>query len=261
MKNEISIVIACLLFMLLSKAHNEKTNTYYVSENRSCNASLNDSCVECQPLMWFVNRTHTIPNDSTIIFLPGEHSLNGSKVKFYSKVNLTLMGIGSSKKQSSVICSGRQSGFLFQNSSNVTVINLSFQGCGAYMPNKLFGCVFFDHSYDITISQVWIREGKGFGLHIGDCCGSIIIEDSYFTENKNGNVVVWLKACAGNNLTQTYLSIRNSSLQNGYTQTEFEHATGMFLKILRGGVNISLTHLVITNNTGKDRWKYWNSTC
>ena len=243
------VLPACLYFILTSKA---SSHMYCVSENGSCDPSLH--CVQCQPLMQFVNQT--ILNDSTIVFLHGKHSLNSSentvaRVNFLNKSNLTLVGLGSKKEPSTVVCRGGQSGFLFRYSTNITVRNLSLQGCGTKMPYSLYGGVFFIQSYDITLSQVSIKKGKGFGLDINNCCGNIAIEDSHFIGNENGNVVVWLKHCAESELTHTHIRINNSSLQDGFTQAERCYATGLFFRILRKGVDISLTILNVTNNTGQ----------
>ena len=237
-------------YLILTKVANLKTDTYCVSENPlSCNASVSFSCVECHPLMWFVNGTQDIPCDTTIIFLPGEHSLNSKEqdraiVNFFNKKNLTLKGIETEKEASTVVCSGEKSGFLFQNSSNVAIINIQFRYCGASMSNHLHGGVVLTHSYNINISQVSIYGCKGYGLQISDCYGNITIEKSFFTGNKDGNVVIWLNQ----ELSSTFLKINSSSFQDGFTQTR--NATGLHLIILQSRVDVDLTNLLFRNNTG-----------
>ena len=226
---------------------NLKTDTYCVSENQvSCNASVNFSCEECHPLMWFVNGTQDIPCDTTIIFLPGEHSLNSkeldtAKIYFHSKRNMMLKGIGT---MSTVMCSGGQSGFLFQGSSNVTITNLQFRYCGVDMSDGLYGGIFLNYSHDVKISQVSIHDCLGFGLHISDYYGKITIENSNFTGNKDGNLVIWLN----HELPTTSLKISDSEFHDGFTQAQ--NATGLHLLILRKRVYTELTNLVFKNNSG-----------
>ena len=238
------VLLACLYNSLLSAASDLKTNKYCVSENKNC-ASLNGSCVECQPLMWFVNRTQTIQNYSRIIFLPGNHSLNSSKslISFYYKENLTLEGTN----HSTVVCSGNNSGLIFRNSSAITILKLAFKGCKANMPKFLYGGVFFNYTNNISLTQVSITNCKGYGLHIGDSCGDIKIEESHFTGNKDGNTVFWFKHCR-NEHSPPVLTIHNSYFQNG--TTHLENATGLHLKILRGGVTVELKNLTLDNNRG-----------
>ena len=180
-------LLVSLYLILLPEASNLSAGTYCVSEKSNCNASLNDSCVLCRPLMWFVDRTQTIPNDSTIIFLPGNHSLNSSKdeahINFEDKLNLTLRGIRSANKTSTVVCSGVNSGFFFLSSSNIAVQQLSFQDCGATNRNGLSGAIFFNGVHTILVIQVKIRNSKGFGLHINNSYGNIAIIDSHFAGN------------------------------------------------------------------------------
>ena len=241
------------LLILLPLAQNLKTNIYCVSENRSCNVSLNDNCVECQPLMWFVNRTHTIPSNSTIIFLPGEHNLNSNKnqtiISFFNKDNLTLKGIGSTKKPSTVLCSGGQSGFLFRNSSNITVSNLRFQDCGANMTDSFSSCVFFDYSYHVNMSLVFIRGCKGFGLFMNNVCGRITIKYSQFSKSKDGNAVFRFKHCREATPTYTPLYVYRSQFLDGESKTQ--NATGINLIILRRNVTVWLRKLKLKNNRGR----------
>ena len=245
------VILGQVLLVLCSKAQTLETNTYCVSE-RSCNTTLSDSCTLCQPLMWFVNETQTIPNNSMIVFLPGNHSLNSRKeqhnavLNFFNKENLTLKGIGIKKEVSTVVCSGRQSGFSFQSSSNIAVSNLRFQDCGARMTNNFYGCIFFDFSHSVTISNVSVNGCKGFGIHTNNVYGSMMIQHSNFTGSKSGNAVFWFKRF---NSTATYLDIYNSQFSDGTTKTQ--NATGINLIILRSGVKVFLKKLKLINNKGR----------
>ena len=168
-------------------------------------------------------------------------------MNFTDKDSLTLKGIGSAGEPSKVVCSGGQSGFLFQSSSEVTISNLQFQDCGANMSDHLYGGIFFNYSCDMTLSHVLIQNFKGYGLHVSDYYGNITIEKSHFIGNIDGNVVFWFKQF---DLKNTSLNIYDSSFCNG-TTTHGQNATGLYLLIFRGGVKARLMNLTFMNNTGK----------
>ena len=176
-------LLVSLYLILLFEALNVSASTYCVSEKGNC-ASLNGGCVECWPLMWFVNKAQTIPNDSTINFLPGNLSLNSSKdeshISFEGKMNLTLRGIGGA---STVMCSGNETGFSFLSSSNITVQQLNFQNCGATNSSGLYGAVFFSYVRTIQMIRVGIKNSTGFGLYIEESYGNITITDSHLAGN------------------------------------------------------------------------------
>ena len=224
-------------------------------------------CENYYLLEWLITHCDNITDNSMIVFLPGTHYLNSNDrykalIRFDRKYNLTLTGYspcggksGQKKERSIVVCGGDQSGFLFSNSRNVSITNLEFQGCGADMnliarDNSLFyGGVFFHLSYYITISQVCIRDSKGYGLHMDNVCGSILIEHSKFVANENGNVVLWFRHCANYNETNTTtVKIHNTEFRDGFTN--HQNATGLYLLLKQRHTKVILTHLIFSNNTG-----------
>ena len=259
----ISILLASLYLLLSSKASNLKTNTFCVSENRRCNTSLNGSCVECPPLMWFVNRTQTIPNDSKIIFLPGNHSLKSfgqekSFLIFFNKHNLKLKGsIVPSNHDgalcSRVVCSG-QTGFKFKFSSNIHIQGLSFEGCGIA---SLVAALNFYNSTNITLFHVSITDSIGQSLYILKVCrGYVNITESIFIRCIHSsckyadNVKIRFDNCTANDLSSTSLMLASSNLSFGSWGSKLQ-GKGLYLHIHQPLVNVSVVNVKIANGTSE----------
>ena len=259
----ISTLLASLYLLLSSKASNLKTNTFCVSENRRCNTSLNGSCVECQPLMWFVNRTQTIPNDSKIIFLPGNHNLKSfgqekSFLIFFNKHNLKLKGsIVPSNHDSAlcsrVVCSG-QTGFKFKFSSNILIQGLGFEGCGIA---SLEATLNFYNSTNITLFHVSITDSIGQSLYILKVCrGYVNITESIFIRCIHSsckyadNVEIWFDNCTANDLASTSLMLASSTLSFGRCGSKLQ-GKGLCLHIQQPLVKVSVVNVTIANGTAK----------
>ncbi|XP_064406138.1 uncharacterized protein LOC135351136 [Halichondria panicea] len=244
------------------------TQTVCVGEEKgSCNLI----CSNYSKLNLLVDKAQNIIDNTTIIFLPGSHSLSGLII-FSDKNNLTMKGVQCGEKQdqttnsppSIVVCSGNQSGFLFTISSNIFINNLEFQGCRADMNLKscgkhqndsyFYGGVFFHCSYHITMYGVVIRDGKGYGLHMDDVCGDISITCSKFIGNMNGNAVLWFRHCADNRKVNSTLTVTASEFRNGFTNNiptiTKQSATGLYLLIKQRNTHASLANLTFSNNTG-----------
>ena len=122
-KREVCAILVTIT--LLTVASCSVSNTYCVGEQDSC-SNANVECQLCHSLMWFVNRTQSISNNSLILFLPGNHNLssNGTLnavLNISNAVNVTLQGT-----LNTVICTGNQTGFLIQNSSNIAINSLAY---------------------------------------------------------------------------------------------------------------------------------------
>ncbi len=227
------------------------THTFCVEEEQKSSKE-----TICHPLQWFV--TYDVPNNSTVMFLPGSHSLNSSGgnkslITFNNKYNLSLIGTGN--LNSIVMCTGNQSGFFFTDSLYISIKNLEFHGCGASMKltnkknSSFYGGVYFHYSNYIILTQVHITDSKGYGLHMDNVCGTVLIEHSKFIGNKDGNVVLWFKKCSNeNNINTIHVEICDTEFRDGYTK--HQSATGLHLLIKEPHTQVTLTNLTLTNNKG-----------
>ena len=256
MRNSIKTKLQILSILFLGLTTVWTHNICVRKEQRGNNL---ECCEEYHPLKWFVS--NDVSNHSIILFLPGTHYLSSSDFEngliiFDNKYNLSLTGsqYGGKPVPSTVVCHGNQSGFLFRNSMNVSITNLEFQGCRANVnlsKNKSFyGGVFFHLSYYITISQVCIRDSKGYGLHMDNVCGSILIEHSQFIANKNGNVVLWFRHCASTNFSsKTIAKIHHTEFRDG--NGENRNGTGLYLLLKQRHIQVMLSTITLINNKGE----------
>ena len=113
MKQRYKIVILASLLLGIATFSSDLT---CVSEDTSSDQNLN--CKECQPLMWFVNKTKM--TNSTIIFFPGEHNLKNNCLNFSFMDKLKLLP---SEKDPTTYCRVVCSGYAgFSSSSPLTLI-------------------------------------------------------------------------------------------------------------------------------------------
>ena len=126
-------------------------------------------------------------NDTTIIFLEGEHSFDKEYLVHVSNVhNLTLKGQGQwpvagaeeTVMQSTVIinCTKGRGGFRFYNSYNITVEGLTVVNCGG-LNNAVFK---FSTVQILFFHKNSIQHMTGFGLFVVNSDNVIITNCSYY---------------------------------------------------------------------------------
>ena len=258
--------LVTVTLLLALSAWSSANETFCVSVDGQCDPSL--GCVECQPLMWFVNRTRTIPNNSMIVFLPGEHSLknDGNKtlfMDFYNKDNLQLIGKARTpaKKHTSfdlspccrIVCKG-YAGFCFRSSSNIDIQWLTFEGCGASPHTSTLD---FYISTNISLSHIEIKESKSYSLTVFEVCGGFVnITNSFFkrcmlpTCKYADNVQIWLVDCNANHLGPTSLLLASSTISFGSQRSELR-GRGLFLYIHQPMVSVTVVGVTIANGSAK----------
>ena len=255
------LILVGLLLGTVSSSPDQRNVTYCVHEKESCGS--NFGCTECWPLMWFVNRSQTIPNDSTIIFLPGNHSLESdgqhmSLVNFFNKHNLRLKGstvpnIHGSIPSSRLVCSGH-TGFRFQFSSNIQIQGLSFEGCGVGLP-EIISTLHIFKSTNISLSHIIITDSNGPSLTIVQVCrGFVSITNTLFkrcilpTCSYSDNVKIQFENCTAYNLKPTSLLFANSELSFGNGGPKLR-GKGLFLKVHQPMVSITVANVKIANGS------------
>ena len=261
------LILVGLLLGTVSSSPDQRNVTYCVREKGSCGS--NFGCTECWPLMWFVNRSQTILNDSTIIFLPGNHSLESdgqhmSLVNFFNKHNLRLMGswCAVSTDQgptpcSRVMCRG-QTGISFNFSSNIHIQGLDFKGCGVASLETTAGTLNFFNSINISISHITITDSNGPSLSIAKVCsGFVNITNSLFkkcmllTCEYSNNVQIFFDNCSANYLEPTSLNLAISSISFGNRQLNRQSSKGLYLRIHQPMVNVTVANVTIANGSAK----------
>ena len=160
MSTKMLLITGIVVLVAVGSSH---SFNYCVSETEICNKSLSNCTQHCHRLMWYVNNTQDIENNTEIIFLPGNHNLNSNGVNhavlnftWKNSFNLTGNYVNDSTA-STVVCNGDQSGFLFQYSTNIYIGSITFRNCRFLLSNKTSALSLID-SKDILISYVSIID-------------------------------------------------------------------------------------------------------
>ncbi len=188
---------------------------YHVTPNSS--ASCHEATHECHTLLFYVqNARQYFVSDTRFIFLPGNHSLDvGELVLIQNEANLTLIGNDTLlpvryneaqwlESTSRIVCSNF-SGFAFANISRLSITNLTFVSCGAYISDDWADTVFHVHTHSLffiganglkvslflvnisslEFSQLCVRNGRGYGVLGINVVGRSSISGCTFVRNND----------------------------------------------------------------------------
>ena len=187
------IMMAALLVLLLLLAVPPTafttTDVYYVTANDA--AGNEQSCPPhqiCHNLSYYISQPDSyFTNDTTIVFLEGEHSFDREDLVHVINVhNLTLKGQGQwpvagaeeTVMQSTVIinCTKGRGGFHFGISHNITVEGLTVVNCGG-LNNGVFN---FSTVQSLFFHKNSIQHMTGFGLYVLNSDNVKIANCSYY---------------------------------------------------------------------------------
>ena len=181
-------LLVLLLLLAVPPTAFTTTDVYYVTAHDA--AGHEQSCPPhqiCHNLSYYISQPDSyFTNDTTIIFLEGEHSFDKEYLVHVSNVhNLTLKGQGQwpvagaeeTVMQSTVIinCTKGRGGFRFYNSYNITVEGLTVVNCGG-LNNAVFKFstvqILFFHKNSIHTDRI--------GLFVVNSDNVIITNCSYY---------------------------------------------------------------------------------
>ena len=185
-------MVAVLVLLLLAVPPTAFTTTdvYYVTAHDA--AGHEQSCPPhqiCHNLSYYISQPDSyFTNDTTIIFLEGEHSFGREDLVHVSNVhNLTLKGQGQwpvagaeeTVMQSTVIinCTRGRGGFYFGTSHNITVEGLTVVNCGGLNNGAVFN---FSTVQSIFFHKNSIQHMTGYGLFLHNCDYVIVTNCSYY---------------------------------------------------------------------------------
>ena len=214
-------------------------------------------------------------NDTVIEFLDGNHSLL-SLLVVYGVHNLSLIGrpSGQSTTIQCNIHSEHRGGFIFNDCSHIHLYNIVIVSCGARDPGYHYSTLSFQRVTNISIKNVEVSKGKGFGLSVNKCIGKIIVEKSSFHNNKGltysgGNAKFTYKDCPMN--ITNILVINSSNFTEGKSHNDYmtrSKASGIVIvSYCNNYLEIKMEQVRVENNLGgniafimKDSTyeKYWN---
>ena len=254
--------VSLVSILLLAVSCTVQAEKLCISEQGNCHVTLN--CEQCKPLKWLVRNAQIISNNSLVVFLPGQHTLNSSGlneglVNFTNKDNVSLTG--SDGDNSSIVqCHGIGAGFLFQLSVNIYIHKITLNKCGVSLTNT--SALQFLHSANITLSHVAILNSTTYSLIIdGVCEGYVEITKSKFIgcgmqDQEKGSIILLVDSCQSNrsitiNLSSTIIiSILNQLYEFGNgldSKTE-----GLHLRIHQPMVTVTIRNVTVENNKGRN---------
>ena len=165
-------------------------NVYYVTAD---DAGLEHSCPPhqiCHNLSYYISEPgHYFTNDTTIIFLEGQHSFDSTDLVQVNNVhNLTLKGQGQwpvagaekTVMQSTVIinCTRGRGGFIFDTGYYISIEGLTVTNCGQRSPDD--GVLLFANVSKLFFGKNSIQFMTGYGLMVKDCDQVTVTNCSYY---------------------------------------------------------------------------------
>ena len=179
-------LLVLLLLLAVPPTAFTTTDVYYVTAHEL-------SCPPhqiCHNLSYYISQPDSyFTNDTTIIFLEGEHSFDREDLVHVSNVhNLTLKGQGQwpvagaeeTVMQSTVIinCTRGRGGFYFATSHNITVEGLTVVNCGS--SGYQTGVFDFSTVQSLFFHKNSIQHMTGYGLLLFNCDNAIVTNCSYY---------------------------------------------------------------------------------
>ena len=183
-------LLVLLLLLAVPPTAFTTTDVYYVTAHDA--AGHEQSCLPhqiCHNLSYYISQPDSyFTNDTTIIFLEGEHSFDREDPIFVINVhNLTLKGQGQwpvagaeeTVMQSTVIinCTRGRGGFYFGTSHNITVEGLTVVNCGGMNNGAVF---YFSTVQSLLFHKNSIQHMTGYGLYVLNCDNVTVTNCSYY---------------------------------------------------------------------------------
>ncbi len=255
------------LFLVIS-------DTYSNVVNQECSPS------ECNTLVYFMNHSRDYFKSNELYqFQAGTHTpLDNSTVNIAGVRNLILCGPNFTNESALINCSGASVAFLFENSSNIIIKDLSFNHCA---PAQYFhsdsvyyhgyAVLVFRNNTDIYLSRLSLSQSIDEAFYIQDTIGELHLRELRVTHSNTaereiesaGNAIVY-RTCSeqasqfiledsffsnNSNLAQTDLS---KCPTPSFSEGGVPQGGGLSIRIQCGNVNISIRNLKMVGNAGGD---------
>ena len=276
------VALGCLVFMKSERVL--QPNVFYVKPNN--NGTCKEIHAPCRTLLWYIAQGNTyFKSHSIMIFIQGEHVLNGSNntTTYITNVNnFSMMGYGTVKagmtlQECKITCDNTDGGFVFINSSNIQLSQLTFEKCGAYTSNDqsfdydkhllsqtaIFAAVAFITSKNIRLFGVVIRNSYGHGVLADGCYETFAINNSVFTGSRphkksesTSNAHFRYRNCS--NVDQISLHIKDSWFANGSANRQVtdqeQYGVGLSLQLFCPHISVTIDNVTVQNNS----WTHGN---
>ncbi len=252
---KITIVFLLILAAEQSAGKSEKyEDILCVSPTSYDEISRYNDCSTLEEYLSTYNMTN-IRNNSKFIFMEGNHYLN-TAIEIRSKENIHLSSEGGS---AIIICTGH-AGFIFKDTSHVTIKGLMFIGCGADSEdpedncNNITASLIFFYGSDLTLINITISKAIDGGIVSVNVRGTtyvseIRISDTNVTSsNAKGNKISYIN-CSMSYMKMDYtLVFKNSCIDNNHYQFS-KLMSGLMVSVEKCYAVINITNVHFTNNT------------
>ena len=184
-------IITCFVIFHHSRAVNSPWQKQKILVNSSisspCQRGINATYHVCQTLNEALDLVNECPRSSNIVRVVSPIVNLTKHVHVENTSELLIQG--ESYSTVSCICSDNETckfGLIFKMVYNLTIINLTFDGCGT--TNKVSNysrqsAIAIRDSESVLIQHVWIKNSKGNGLTLINVQGEVYIYDTTFTNN------------------------------------------------------------------------------
>ncbi|KAL5493879.1 hypothetical protein EMCRGX_G015113 [Ephydatia muelleri] len=200
------MLILVATFLLLASV--VEGDTMYVTPNVTTTICPGTPCFELNT--YVRNSSSYFSSDAVFIFLPGTHVLdsivmvaNKDNIQMIGSSNLTQYSISAKvleyhfdaydkdssvtyqESSTEVLCTGyNNTGFVFSNITNLSLINITFVSCGTYsnLTDKIAG-IHTINTYNLVMEGMSIQNSTGYGLLGANMFGHTKITRSSFIAN------------------------------------------------------------------------------
>ena len=285
------LICYCAVFCCCISNDSNSDRTKFISESNVtvyCVTPVNGDALDdgnCQAfnatqyhsLMYYMTHSLEYFNSNQIyIFEIGCHTpLDNFILRINDTANLVLTGptkdSANSENAAIIDCNGRATGLVFEDSSNVTIENLTFLSCipqNNYKSNN-YGksTLLLSYCSDIILSGVVIVASADQGFYILEPTGKVILNDmhianSYITGRAvkySGNTIAFQSSTwSHGNYTLSSVYITNSRFINNTNVAKKRNnhheygAAGLSIFIKRPNVHIAMVNVTMSNNTGNE---------
>ena len=248
--------------------------THYVKLNKSSPCPDFSWIVQCQTLDWYsIYWNESFTSDTEMLFQEGTHQLSRF-IRASDCHNFSLAGNGTAlyngsghpRPTSTIKCTpaaaSGSSGLLFANSSNLSIRNLHFTFCGGLynLHNtrkyaSYAGSLVFNSVQDLTLYQVVVSGGRGYGVHANNVFGNIEVHESAFLNatphlnvSDSGNAIFYFEE--NFSAISTTVVVNSSQFMHGKTGGSYSAAGGLNVFIYCPNVRVIITDVVAEGNTG-----------
>ena len=203
-------------------------------------------------------------SNTVYVFLDGVHELfDNISLNFFESNAISLIGNHTESTHGishpEILCYD-QAGFLFRNTTNIIIKNLTFTGCGHWYSYMALGgqaTLAFNNVTNFTVAHTVIRNSTGHGLYALCAMGYVQVFDSVFTGNRGtahydgGNAGFRYQNCSDIN-SPSFLSIRFSHFLYGYSEHINPLATGLSVFVWTSGVNVEIDNVTAVGNVARN---------